>query len=252
MKVAIIEDETLASNYLKNILEQQTILPVSEIHVLKSVANSIAFFKDNKVDLAFMDIHLGDGKSLEIFETTPVSCPIIFITAYDSYAVKVFKHFTIDYLLKPYEEEDLFIALEKFKNIRNSFNSNILLESLVEIENKNDIQHHFLVNHRDKLLSIADKNIAYFFASGKHLFLYTGPISSYLYNSSLTDLIANLDPKLFFKVNRKYILHRKSIAQIIKHSSQKIEIILNIKPADLEPIILSKKEINNFKNWLDS
>ena len=252
MKVAIIEDETLASNYLKNILEQQTILPVSEIHVLKSVANSIAFFKDNKVDLAFMDIHLGDGKSLEIFETTPVSCPIIFITAYDSYAVKVFKHFTIDYLLKPYEEEDLFIALEKFKNIRNSFNSNILLESLVEIENKNDIQHHFLVNHRDKLLSIADKNIAYFFASGKHLFLYTGPISSYLYNSSLTDLIANLDPKLFFKVNRKYILHRKSIAQIVKHSSQKIEIILTIKPADLEPIILSKKEINKFKNWLDS
>ena len=252
MKVAIIEDETLASNYLKNILEQQTILPVSEIHVLKSVANSIAFFKDNKVDLAFMDIHLGDGKSLEIFETTPVSCPIIFITAYDSYAVKVFKHFTIDYLLKPYEEEDLFIALEKFKNIRNSFNSNIVLESLVEIENKNDIQHHFLVNHRDKLLSIADKNIAYFFASGKHLFLYTGPTSSYLYNSSLTDLIANLDPKLFFKVNRKYILHRKSIAQIVKHSSQKIEIILTIKPADLEPIILSKKEINNFKNWLDS
>ena len=252
MKVAIIEDETLASNYLKNILEQQTILPVSEIHVLKSVANSIAFFKDNKVDLAFMDIHLGDGKSLEIFETTPVSCPIIFITAYDSYAVKVFKHFTIDYLLKPYEEEDLFIALEKFKNIRNSFNSNIVLESLVEIENKNDIQQHFLVNHRDKLLSIADKNIAYFFASGKHLFLYTGPNSSYLYNSSLTDLIANLDPKLFFKVNRKYILHRKSIAQIVKHSSQKIEIILTIKPADLEPIILSKKEINNFKNWLDS
>ncbi len=252
MKVAIIEDETLASNYLKNILEQQTILPVSEIHVLKSVANSIAFFKDNKVDLAFMDIHLGDGKSLEIFETTPISCPIIFITAYDSYAVKVFKHFTIDYLLKPYEEEELLEALEKFKNIRNTFNSNSVVESLVEIESKNDIQHHFLVNHRDKLLSIADKNIAYFFASGKHLFLYTGPISSYLYNSSLTDLIANLDPKLFFKVNRKYILHRKSIAQIVKHSSQKIEIILTLKPADLEPIILSKKEINNFKNWLDT
>lgn len=252
MKVAIIEDETLASNYLKNILEQQTILPVSEIHVLKSVANSIAFFKDNKVDLAFMDIHLGDGKSLEIFETTPVSCPIIFITAYDSYAVKVFKHFTIDYLLKPYEEEELLEALEKFKNIRNTFNSNSVVESLVEIESKNDIQHHFLVNHRDKLLSIADNTIAYFFASGKHLFLYTGPISSYLYNSSLTDLIANLDPKLFFKVNRKYILHRKSIAQIVKHSSQKIEIILTLKPADLEPIILSKKEINKFKNWLDS
>lgn len=252
MKVAIIEDETLASNYLKNILEQQTILKISEIHILKSVQNSIAFFQDNKVDLAFMDIHLGDGKSLEIFETTPISCPIIFITAYDSYAVKVFKHFTIDYLLKPYEEEELLEALEKFKNIRNTFNSNSVVESLVEIESKNDIQHHFLVNHRDKLLSIADNTIAYFFASGKHLFLTTASNHSYLYNSNLTDLIANLDSKTFFKVNRKYILHRKSIAQIVKHSSQKIEIILTIKPADLEPIILSKKEINNFKNWLDS
>lgn len=252
MKVAIIEDETLASNYLKNILEQQTILQISEINILKSVANSIAFFQENTVDLAFMDIHLGDGKSLEIFETTPITCPIIFITAYDSYAVKVFKHFTIDYLLKPFEEEELLAALKKFNNIRNTFNSNSVVESLVEIENINVIQHHFLVNHRDTLISIADKNIAYFFASGKHLFLYTGPNTSYLYNSSLTDLIANLDPKLFFKVNRKYILHRKSIGQIVKHSSQKIEIILNIKPADLEPIILSKKEINNFKNWLDS
>lgn len=252
MKIVIIEDEHLASSYLKSILEQQTIISISEISVLKSVKDAVAFFKINTVDLAFMDIHLGDGKSLDIFEQTLVSCPVIFITAYDSYAVKVFKHFTIDYLLKPYEEEELLEALIKYKNIKETFNTNLIVESLVEIENQSNIQHHFLVNHRDKLISINDTAITYFFATGKHLFIYTNSSNSYLYNSNLKDLINKLDPVLFFKVNRKYIINRHHIQEIIKHSSQKIELLLNVSIPENEPIILSKKEINNFKNWLDS
>ncbi len=252
MKIVIIEDEHLASSYLKSILEQQTIISISEISVLKSVKDAVAFFKINTVDLAFMDIHLGDGKSLDIFEQTLVSCPVIFITAYDSYAVKVFKHFTIDYLLKPYEEEELLEALIKYKNIKETFNTNLIVESLVEIENQSNIQHHFLVSHRDKLISINDTAITYFFATGKHMFIYTNSGNSYLYNSNLTDLINKLDPVLFFKINRKYIINRHHIQEIIKHSSQKIELLLNVSIPENEPIILSKKEINNFKNWLDS
>ncbi|SNR33318.1 LytTR family DNA-binding domain-containing protein [Flavobacterium sp. ov086] len=252
MKIVIIEDEHLASSYLKSILEQQTIISISEISVVKSVKDAVAFFKINTVDLAFMDIHLGDGKSLDIFEQTLVSCPVIFITAYDSYAVKVFKHFTIDYLLKPYEEEELLEALMKYKNIKETFNTNLIVESLVEIENQSNIQHHFLVSHRDKLISVNDTAITYFFATGKHLFIYTNSGNSYLYNSNLKDLINKLNPILFFKVNRKYIINRHHIQEIIKHSSQKIEMLLNVSVPDSEPIILSKKEINNFKNWLDS
>lgn len=252
MKIVIIEDEHLASSYLKSILEQQNILSILEITVLKSVKDSVAFFTKNNVDLAFMDIHLGDGKSLDIFEQATISCPVIFITAYDSYAVKVFKHFTIDYLLKPYEEEELLEALKKYKNIKETFNTNLIVESLVEIENQSSIQHHFLVNHRDKLISINDTSITYFFATGKHMFIYTNSGSSYLYNSNLKDLVSKLSPVLFFKINRKYIINRHHIQEIIKHSSQKIEILLNVAIPDTEPIILSKKEINNFKNWLDT
>ena len=252
MKVVIIEDEHLASSYLKSILERQNIISINEITVLKSVKDAVAFFKVNTVDLAFMDIHLGDGKSLDIFEQAIVSCPVIFITAYDSYAVKVFKHFTIDYLLKPYEEEELHEALLKYKNIKETFNTNLIVESLVEIENQSSVQHHFLVNHRDKLLSINDTSITYFYATGKHLFIYTDSGSNYLYNSNLKDLINKLNPDIFFKINRKYIINRHHIQEIIKHSSQKIEILLNVAIPDTEPIILSKKEINNFKNWLDS
>lgn len=252
MKIVIIEDEHLASSYLKSILEQQNIISINEITILKSVKDAVVFFTENTVDLAFMDIHLGDGKSLDIFEQTLISCPVIFITAYDSYAVKVFKHFTIDYLLKPYEEEELLDALLKYKNIKNTFNTNQIVESLVEIENQSSVQHHFLVNHRDKLLSINDTSITYFYATGKHMFIYTNTGSSYLYNSNLKDLVNKLNPVLFFKINRKYIINRHHIQEIIKHSSQKIEILLNVIVPDTEPIILSKKEINNFKNWLDS
>jgi two-component system response regulator LytT len=252
MKIVIVEDEYLASTYLKSILEQQNIIPISKITVLKSVKEAVAFFEANSVDLAFMDIHLGDGKSLDIFEKTTISCPVIFITAYDSYAVKVFKHFTIDYLLKPFEEQELLEALQKYKNIKDTFNPNPTVESLVTIENQSSIQRHFLVNHGYKLISLNDSDISYFTASGKHLFIYVNSGNSYLYDSTLKDLIHKLDPKLFFKVNRKYIVHRAIIKEVIKHSNQKIELKPSILFIESDPIIISKKEINNFKNWLDS
>lgn len=253
MKIAIVEDEYLASSYLKSILEQQEILQIAEIAVLKSVKEAVDFFKQNSVDLAFMDIHLGDGKSLEIFEKATISCPVIFVTAYDSYAISVFKHFTIDYLLKPFEEQELLEALTKFKKIKNSFNADATLQSLVAIENPetSKIQRHFLVNHGYKLISVNESEITYFAASGKHLFIYLKSGNSYLYNSTITDIINSLDPFIFFKINRKYIVHRNIIKEVVKHSHQKIELILTVPPIENDPIIISKKEINNFKNWLD-
>lgn len=253
MKIAIVEDEYLASSYLKSILEQQNIVPIAEITVLKSVKEAVVFFAKNNVDLAFMDIHLGDGKSLEIFEKTIIACPVIFVTAYDSYAIRVFKHFTIDYLLKPFEEQELFEALEKFKKIKNTFNSDATIQSLVALENPetSKIQRHFLVNHGYKLISVNENDITYFVASGKHLFIYVNSGNSHLYNNTLTDIIHNLDPVIFFKVNRKYIVNRNIIKEVIKHSNQKIELKLTVRPVEDDPIIISKKEINNFKNWLD-
>lgn len=253
MRIAIVEDEYLASSYLKSILEQQDILLIAEINVLKSVKEAVDFFSKNKVDLAFMDIHLGDGKSLEIFEKTLITCPVIFITAYDSYAISVFKHFTIDYLLKPFEEQELLEALLKFKKIKNSFNSDSTLQSLVAIENPENgkIQRHFLVNHGYKLISINESEITYFAATGKHLFIHVKSGTSYLYNNTLTDIINSLDPFQFFKINRKYIVHRNSIKEVLKHSHQKVELILTVPSAENDAIFISKKEINHFKNWLD-
>ncbi|HRB72516.1 MAG TPA: LytTR family DNA-binding domain-containing protein [Flavobacterium sp.] len=253
MKIAIVEDEHLASGYLKTILERQEILSISDITILPSVKEAIAFFKENTVDLVFMDIHLGDGKSLDIFETISIPSPIIFVTAYDAYAIKVFKHFTIDYLLKPFEEEELLEALSKYKKIKSAFDINQTVQSLATIEDKSTdpYQKRFLVNHGYRFISINDSDISSFMGSGKHLFIFTTNGASFLYDDTIKDIIGKLNPEFFFKVNRKYILHRSAIKEVIRHSSQKVEIVVDATIKDSAPILVSKNEINAFKKWLD-
>lgn len=252
MKVAIVEDESLASNYLKSLLLKQDYLTIEEITILTSVKEATAFFLTNKVDLIFMDIHLGDGKSLEIFEHIEIKSPIIFTTAYDSYAIHVFKQFTIDYILKPFTSEELGDALIKFKEISKQFEITPTLDSLIKIENDGDtsIKDRFLVNNGHKLKSIENDQIAYFVASGKHLFLHTFDNNSYIYDDTIKDIINKLDNKTFFKVNRKYIINIKSVSDIIKHNSQKIELKITPDPEDDAPILVSKNQILDLKTWL--
>ncbi|WP_430613855.1 LytR/AlgR family response regulator transcription factor [Flavobacterium sp. JP2137] len=253
MKVAIVEDELLAATYLKSLLEQQTFIAISELIVLRSVQQSLSFFKENSVDLIFMDIHLGDGKSFEIFEQQRITAPIIFITAYDSYALKVFSQLTLDYILKPFEEEQLHQALRKFIALAHQFDSTVALNSIAAIANNTDapIKNRFLVTHGYKLKSILSREVAYFVGSGKHLFLHTRDGNSYIYDDTIKDIIGKLDAEKFFKINRKYVVHIDSIQEVIRHSSQKIEIIL-LPQSDLgSPILVSKSQINALKNWLD-
>lgn len=253
MKVAIVEDEPLASTYLKTLLEKQHLLSIHEIVVLDSVKQATAYFQRNTVDLIFMDIHLGDGKSLEIFEHINISAPIIFITAYDHYALEVFKQFTLDYILKPFEEAALLKALEKFKSIAKKFESQATLTQLIQLDKQQDQfpKNRFLVHNGYKLKSISTDETAYFQASGKHLFLYTNKGECYIYEDTLTDLSEKLDPKFFFKINRKYLIHINSIQEIRKHSSQKLEVLLTPSPEDSATILVSKNKINELKNWLN-
>lgn len=253
MKVAIVEDEPLASTYLKTLLEKQPLLAINDIVILDSVKQATTYFQNNSVDLIFMDIHLGDGKSLEIFEYINISAPIIFITAYDHYALEVFKQFTLDYILKPFEEEALLKAIEKFKTIAKKFESQFTLSQLVQLDNHQDQfpKNRFLVHNGYKLKSISSEETAYFQASGKHLFLYTNTGECYIYEDTLTDLSNKLDPKYFFKINRKYLIHINSIQEIRKHSSQKLEVILIPSPEDQTAILVSKNKINELKTWLN-
>ena len=251
MKIAIIEDELLAVNYLKNLLDNQSIVPVTETIILRSKKQAIEFFQKESVDLVFMDIHLGDGMSLEIFEQVELFTPIIFITAFDDYAIKVFKHFTIDYLLKPFEEEELHNALQKFNSIKGNFDPEPVLKSistLYQPENP-EMMKRFMVRDGNKIKSIDEADTAYFFASGKYLFLTTVDNQTYIYDDTIKDIIHKLNPQLFFKINRKFIISQQAIIEIIKHSSQKIELKLTPEPEVGADVFISKRQITEYFNW---
>ncbi|AZB33695.1 MULTISPECIES: LytR/AlgR family response regulator transcription factor [Chryseobacterium] len=252
MKIAIIEDELLAVNYLKDLLGKQNIIPVTEIVVLRSKKMAIDFFESNSADLIFMDIHLGDGMSLEIFEQVELFTPIIFITAFDEYVMRVFRHFTIDYVLKPFEEEDLHQALQKFVSIRNNFDPEPLLKSISTLRQGEDAEmmKRFMVREGNKLKSIDEQNTAYFFASGKYLFLTTMDNQTYIYDDTIKDIIQKLNPQVFFKVSRKFIINKEAITEIIKHSSQKVELKLSPKPEVSDEVFISKMQITECLNWL--
>ncbi|MGG7469157.1 LytR/AlgR family response regulator transcription factor [Chryseobacterium arthrosphaerae] len=253
MKIAIIEDELLAVNYLKGLLDKQTIIPVTETLVLRSKKQAIDFFQTHSADLIFMDIHLGDGMSLEIFEHVELFTPVIFITAFDEYAMRVFRHFTIDYLLKPFEEEDLHKALQKFISIRNNFDPEPTLKSISSLQTGDtDMMKRFMVREGNKLKSIDEHHVAYFFASGKYLFLTTKDHQTYIYDDTIKDIIQKLNPQVFFKINRKFIINKEAVTDIIRHTSQKVELKLSPEPEVNAEVFISKVQIAECLSWLNS
>lgn len=252
MRIAIIEDELLAVNYLKNLLDTQSIIPITETVILRSKKQAIDFFENHSVDLIFMDIHLGDGMSLDIFEHVELFTPVVFITAFDEYAMRVFRHFTIDYLLKPFEEEDLHQALQKFISIKGNFDPEPVLKSISTLYQTGNPEKmkRFMVREGNKLKSIDEHDTAYFFASGKYLFLTTNDNQTYIYDDTIKDIIHKLNPEQFFKINRKFIINKNAIVEIIKHSSQKIEVKLSPTPEINSDVFISKRQITEFLTWL--
>lgn len=252
MRIAIIEDELLAVNYLKDLLDQQSIVPITETVILRSKKQAIDFFETHSADLIFMDIHLGDGMSLDIFEHVELFTPVIFITAFDEYAMRVFRHFTIDYLLKPFEKEELHQALQKFISIKGNFDPEPVLKSISTLYQTDhpEKMKRFMVREGNKLKWVDEHDTAYFFASGKYLFLTTNDHQTYIYDDTIKDIIHKLNPERFFKINRKFIINKNAIIEIIKHSSQKIEVKLSPTPEINSDVFISKRQITEFLAWL--
>ncbi|MBB1140839.1 LytTR family DNA-binding domain-containing protein [Myroides sp. WP-1] len=253
MRIAIVEDEALAANYLKKLLLTQDILPisVSDIVMLSSIKEATTFFFQHTVDLIFMDIHLGDGKSLEIFDKIAVKSPVVFITAYENYAIEAFKQFAIGYILKPFDKIALDEVLHKYVTITKHLQEDSVPKQEPESEVANPpLKDRFLIHDGHRLKSIEANEIAYLFASGKHLFLHTFQEERYIYDDTIKDVIDKLDAKIFFKINRSFIINIQAIKEVLRHSSQKIELVLNVQSEDQQPIFVSKAHIANLKDWL--
>ena len=243
MKAAIIEDEPLAIAELENLLGE--VAPdVRIVARLDSVAESVRWLRDNSADLLFMDIHLGDGQSFDIFEEVKITAPVIFITAYDEYALKAFKFQGVDYILKPFDRGELRRALRKVATLAAAGEP---LPPAVT-----SYQERFLVSLGAKMKSVAADDVAYFMADGKYLLLFTRDGQNYILDSTISAIEGKLNPARFFKVSRKFIISYSSIREMVRYSNSRVRIHLSPSPPDGVEVVVSADRLPDFKRWLNN
>jgi len=251
MNVIIIEDEKPAARLLQRKLEKLNI----EVGVmLHSVAESIDWFSKNEhPDLIFLDIQLSDGLSFEIFENIDIKSAVIFTTAYDEYALKAFKLNSIDYLLKPIDEDDLEVAISKYK-MRFPKPENTLQLDFEQIKKMlqnpfgKNFKTRFTVKIGQHLKVISTDEIECFFSENKGTYIHTFDNRNYLIESTLEVLEQELDPKQFYRISRKFIVPMKSIKEIVVYSNSRLKVILPTYKED--EVIVSREKVADFKAWI--
>ena len=249
MKALIIEDEVLAAQSLQKLVTEVA-AETEIIGVLQSIEESVAWFNENPMpDLVFMDIHLADGSAFAIFEKTMITCPIIFTTAYDEYALKAFEVSSIDYLLKPINRIDLTRAMNKYKSLvaDKSFDNQSLAQLVQKIGTSKKYKSCFLVPERDKLIPLATANIAYIYIDTKTVKAVTLDGHTYFMSQTLDDIMTQLNPDDFFRANRQFIVSRKAIKDLTIWFGNKLSLNLLVKIP--EDIIISKAKVAEFKTW---
>lgn len=249
MKCVIIEDETLAAVRLADLIKELA----PDIHIeaiLPSVLESVKWFTGNTTDLAFFDINLSDGNAFEIFDRTEVACPVIFTTAYNEYAIKAFRHNGIDYLLKPVVREELTAAIRKFRKMALGTTTNLKLLKNQFIEEVPAYQSRFLVRYGEKFRTIEATDIAWFQALEKSVFLSTFQGQMIAIDFSLDRLESMLDPRHFFRINRKITIAFRGIGTMTAVSRARI--LVHLKPPLSDPLkaIVSVERAQDFRKWL--
>ena len=253
MKVLIIEDEAPAYRRLNTLLSEHH-PDLEVVEVIDSVNDSILWLRNHQTpDLIFSDIQLADGLSFEIYKEVKINCPIIFTTAYDEYMMDAFQTNGIDYLLKPIESNDLNRSISKFKNLMKSDNGKetnmTAIIELLDNRGKKKYKTRFLVKLGAKLLPVHISDIAYFYSSEGFTHIVTRGNRTFVADQTLEELDGILDPSIFCRANRQFIVHEQAIQALHQYFKGKLKLEVNPKPeAD---VIISREKARSFKNWLD-
>ncbi len=253
MNVLLIEDESLAAQRLEKLL-RETEPGIHISGVTDSIESTVEWLERNPApDLLFMDIELADGQSFEIFTRTEVTSPVIFVTAYDEFALKAFKVNSVDYLLKPIKSEDIRNALNKFhqlsqKPVAGQGMENIrhLLEGLYRQPGR--YRTRFLSKTGQRFIPVETGDVAYFYSEDKMVFLKTNQNQRYLIDFNLEQLEKELDPGQFFRANRQFILSSKSVHDIHSWFNGKLKV--KVVPDAPEEIIISRDKAADFRSWM--
>lgn len=248
MKVLIIEDEQATAQRLKKMILE--IDPQTEVlDILDSIESAVSWHQSHPApELIFQDIQLADGSSFEIFKQVEVETPIIFTTAFDQYAIDAFQVNSIDYLLKPIVREKLAESIEKFNRVYKKNPASIDYNALAKIIQKDDYQKRFIVRYGQKIKSIETAQIAYFYTESGNNFFRTFNNETYPVDFSLDKLEKLLDPDIYYRINRQFIIHIKAIHEMYTYSKSRVKIELN-PPCEIDTIASTERS-GDFKRWL--
>lgn len=252
MKVLIIEDEPQAAQRLENLIKG--LIPHVEIlDKIDSVKRAVSWISANpKPDLIFMDIQLADGISFLIFEQCQILSPVIFVTAYDAYALKAFKVNSIDYILKPVDKDELSAALKKFETLSgNDVKTKTVLANIDQAMQMltKKFKTRFMIKVGEHLRTIEVSNILYFFSQDKATFCYTTDNRQLILDYTLEQLEEMIDPAVFFRINRKFLVAAQSIQDIISYTNSRLKLV--VKGSADNDIIVARERVQEFKDWLD-
>jgi two-component system response regulator LytT len=252
MNIIIIEDERLTAEDLADMIMAEE-PEATIVATLSSVQEAIAYFHDHdEPDLIFSDIQLGDGLSFQIFEAHNIKAPIIFCTAYDEYAIDAFKTNGIHYILKPFKEDEIVKALEKYNRLRSNFApTDPSINSILQLfESKNQAKvNSVLVYHKEKIIPVKLSDIALFYIKHEVVHLYTLDGKTYTLNKTM-DEVQQITGADFYRANRQFIVNRNAIRNVEQYFSRKISVVLTV-PFDTI-ITVSKEKIPHFLEWLEN
>ena len=249
MNIIIIEDEKPAARLLQRKVEK---LGLQVNTMLHSVEESITWFQNNAhPDLIFLDIQLSDGLSFEIFEKIDIKSAVIFTTAYDEYALRAFKLNSIDYLLKPIDEDELEVAINKFKVRTQAQNFSLDFEAIKRMlvnPVEKEYKKRFSVKIGQQLKVISIDEVECFYSENKGTYIHTLDNRDYLIDATLEVLETEINPKDFYRVSRKFIVPLKAVKEIQVYSNSRLKIILPTYKDD--EVIVARERVSDFKEWI--
>jgi two-component system, LytTR family, response regulator LytT len=252
MNIVIIEDEKLTAGDLADTIS--AVDPAMRIAgIVHSVKEAISWFgRNEKPDLVFSDIQLGDGLSFEIFKNLTFSVPVIFCTAHDEYALSAFKANGIDYILKPFSQQTISDALKRYRELKNTFSRNMVqYETIAELfgKRKSVADSSVLVYNKDKILPVKINEIALFYIENEINHLVTFGQKTYSINKTMEEL-EKVTGTEFFRVNRKFLINRNAIKDAAHYFHRKLVVNLSVPFSSGEPITVSKLKAGSFLHWL--
>ncbi len=247
--VLILEDEEPAVKRLKKLLSE-TVEETEVVAVLDSISSAKQWLQENKQpDLMLVDIHLADGISFELFKQVEITCPIIFTTAYDEYALQAFKLNSVDYLLKPVKKDELQQALNKYTklNPKQTLNIDQLLQAVSQAP-ADKYRQRFIIRYGEHIKTVETKDAAYFYTEARANFLITNDGKRYVIDFNLDQLEQMLNPEVYFRINRQFIISIGSIDEMTTWTKGRV--MIKLKPASKIETIVSTERSPEFKKWL--